>query len=207
MNTEPENEEPDGEEPDAAWVTIETPFDAEWLRGFVGDIECLFRINSLTEFEEMRQTGEGQYHLKIKNLGNGKILETDLKVTADGGGVEVSYSSGLKSATRLQIEPKADGTASLVITDYYGGTTAEEREARIDEVDNSLVQWGHDIHRYLKYWNRWSWIPGWRWYMRRFWQSMKPSARRICFMLFFITLVEFVFFLFVFLIFWLELNK
>lgn len=195
------------EEHDAAWVTIQTPYDAGWLKGFLDDIERLYRINSLTEFKEWRDSGNGKYLLKAKNLSNGKSLETALSVTADEGCVNVAYSSGLKTATRFRIEANADGPASLVITDDYGGTPIEERDARIDEVDKSLVQWGHDIHRYLHQWKRWSWIPGWRWYMRRVWQPMSPSARRIVFMLIMISVVEFVMFLFVFLIFWLELDK
>jgi len=198
---------PEDAEQDTAWVTVETPFDGEYLKGFLEDIERLYRINALTEFKEMRQTGNGQYHMKIKNLSNGKNLETDLKVSAGGDGIKVSYSNGLKTATRFKIEPNADATASLVITDEYGETSAEERKKRIDEVDKSLAQWGRDIHAYLHMWKRWSWVPGWRWYMRRVWQSMKPAARRICYMLIMITFAEFLMFLFVFLIFWLELDK
>lgn len=202
MNTEPESE---GQ--DAAWVTIETPFDAGQLKGFVDDIERLYRINSLLEFKEWRNIGNGKYLFRAKNLSLGKSLEMVLNVAADEGGVNVTYSSGLKTATRFRIEPNPDGLASLVITDDYGGLPAEEREARIDEVDKSLVQWGRDIHRYLHHWKRWSWLPGWQWYMRRIWQPMKPSARRITFMIVAITLAEFVLFLFVILIFWLELGK
>ncbi len=201
------NSEPESERQDSAWVAIETPFDAGQLKDFLDDIERLYRINSLIEFEEWRNNGNGKYLFKVKNLSNGKSLETDLDVEADEGGVNASYSSGLKRATQFRIKPNPDGLASLVITDDYGGLPAEEREARIDEVDKSLVQWGHDIHRYLHQWKRWSWLPGWRWYMRRVWQPMKPSARRISYMLIMITLAEFVLFLFVFMIFWLEMDK
>jgi hypothetical protein len=202
MNTKPESE---GQ--DVAWVTIETPFDGGHLKDFLGDIERLYRINSLTEFEEWRNNGNGKYLFRAKNLSNGKNVETGLDVAVSESGVNVSYSSGLKTATRFRIEPNADGLASLVITDDYGGTPAEVRKSRIDEVDKSLEQWGRDIHRYLHQWKRWSWLPGWRWYMRRVWQPMKPSARRISFMIIMITLAELVMFLFVFLIFWLELDK
>ena len=202
MNTKPESE---GQ--DVAWVTIETPFDGGHLKDFLGDIERLYRINSLTEFEEWRNNGNGKYLFRAKNLSNGKNVETGLDVAVSESGVNVSYSSGLKTATRFRTEPNADGLASLVITDDYGGTPAEVRKSRIDEVDKSLEQWGRDIHRYLHQWKRWSWLPGWRWYMRCVWQPMKPSARRISFMIIMITLAEFVMFLFVFLIFWLELDK
>ncbi len=49
--------------------------------------------------------------------------------------------------------------------------------------------------------------PGWRWYIRRVWVPMKPSARRIVWLLYLITVVEFFFFLFVLLIYLIEKNQ
>ncbi len=196
---------PDNE--DSAWVAIETPFDATELRGFLDDIERLFRINSLLVFDEWRQTGDDRYLLKAKNLSNEKTLETILDVVAGADRVTVTYSSGLKTATSFAIETTPGGAAKLIVTDDYAGTAREEREARLDEVDKSLVQWGRDLHRYLRHWRRWSWLPGWKFYMRRVWQPMKPVARRICFILIMITAAEFVMFLFVVAIFVLELDK
>ena len=192
---------------DAAWVTIETPFDAAELRSFLDDVERLYRINSLLEFENWRQTGETRYRLRAKNLSNGWLLDTELDVEATGDGIAVRYSTGLKTATRFRVEPQPDGPAKLTVTDDYSGTSPDEREARIDEVDKSLVEWGRNLHRYLRQWKKWSWVPGWKFYMRRVWQPMKPMARRICFILIVVTAAEFVLFLFVFAIFWLELDK
>lgn len=191
---------------DAAWVTVDTPFDAAWLKAFLGDIIRLYRINSLMEFEEMSQTGESEYRLRAKNLSNGKNLDLVLTASAQENGIRVDYSHGLKTTTTFRIDSKPDGKAQLVITDEYGGTTEEEREARIGEVDKSLVPWAQCICRYLRQWKRWSAIPGWKWYMRRVWQPMKPSARRISFMLFMVTAIEFVVFVFIFAIFWLEMD-
>ncbi|MDP6259014.1 MAG: hypothetical protein QGH63_08000 [Rhodospirillales bacterium] len=201
------NDTPPNEVQDAAWVTIETPFNADWLEEFIGDIERLYRINSLMEFQELRQTSHREYHLDAKNLSNGKTLETNLSIIPGKNKVQVIYSTGLKTSTKFRINLKPGGKAELVITDEYGGTSAKEREARIDEADKSLVQWGRDIHRYLRLWKRWSRVPGWKWYMRRVWQPLKPSARRISFMLIMITLVEFIIFLIIFAIFWLELYR
>ena len=201
------NDTPPNEDQDAAWVTIETPFDADWLEEFIGDIERLYRINSLMEFQELHQTSHGEYHLDAKNLSNGKTLETNLSIIPGKNKVHVIYSDGLKTSTKFHINLKPGGKAELVITDEYGGTSPKEREARIDEADKSLVQWGRDIHRYLRLWKRWSRVPGWKWYMRRVWQPLKPSARRISFMLIMITLVEFIIFLMIFAIFWLELYR
>ena len=201
------NDTPPNEDQDAAWVTIETPFNADWLEEFIGDIERLYRINSLMEFQELRQTSHREYHLDAKNLSNGKTLKTNLSIIPGKNKVHVIYSDGLKTSTKFRINLKPGGKAELVITDEYGGTSPKEREARIDEADKSLVQWGRDIHRYLRLWKRWSRVPGWKWYMRRVWQPLKPSARRISFMLIMITLVEFIIFLMIFAIFWLELYR
>ncbi len=197
---------PQGSE-DAAWVTIETPFNAAELRAFLKDVERLYRINSLLEFEEWRQSGDNRYFLKAKNLSNGRLIETSLDVEPADDGITVRYSHGLRKATTFRVDAQPGGTAKLVVTDDYSGASLTERKARIDEVDTSLVQWGGSLHCYLQRWKRWSWVPGWKFYMRRVWQPMKPMARRIVFLLIVITAAEFVFFLFVFTIFWLEFDK
>lgn len=192
---------------DAAWVTIETPFDAAELRLFLDDVERLYRINSLLVFEEWRQTNATHYRLRAKNLSNDRMIEVELDVEASDDGITVRYSEGLKTSTRFRVEPQPDGPAKLIVTDDYSGSSAEEREARIDEVDKSLGEWGRNLHRYLRQWKKWSRVPGWKFYMRRVWQPMKPMARRICFILIVVTAAEFVAFLFVFTIFWLEFDK
>ena len=192
---------------DAAWVTIETPFDAAELRAFLDDVERLYRINSLLVFEDWRQISATGYQLRAKNLSNGRLLEVELEVETSGDGIVVRYADGLKTATRFRVEPQSDGPAKLIVTDDYSGSSPEEREERIAEVDKSLGEWGRNLHRYLHQWKKWSWVPGWKFYMRRVWQPMKPMARRICFILIVVTAAEFVLFLFVFAIFWLELDK
>ncbi|MAF49177.1 MAG: hypothetical protein QGH73_13595 [Rhodospirillales bacterium] len=192
---------------DAAWVTIDTPFGASELRLFLDDVERLYRINSYLVFEEWRQTGANQFRLKAKNQSNGRTVETDLDVEAIDDGILVRYSDGLKSSTSFRVRAQAPNLANLIVTDDYSGTPVDQREARIDEVDRSLAHWGKGLHRYLKQWKRWSWLPGWQYYMRRVWQPMKPMARRIVFLLIAITAAEFVVFLFIFAIFWLELGK
>jgi len=195
------------EQRDSAWVSIETPFGAEWLAHFIGDVSRVFRINSMMIFDEFRQTGPGEYRMKAKNLSNDKMIETGLRVEPDANDLVVRYSDGLKSATRLHIEEKPGGLASLIITDEYGGTSQAERESRIDEVDKSLIKWGQDIHRYVHLLDRWGWLPGFKWYMGGYWLRMKPLARRIAYLLIMITIAEFIMFLMVFTVFWLELDK
>jgi hypothetical protein len=192
---------------DAAWVTVETPLAADALLAFCReDVERLFRINSMLRFEEWRHTAENEHHVHLRNLVNDRELETGLHVEMLADGVRVTYDSGLKTATAFRVEA-AEGGALLVVTDDYSGTPLEERAARTGEVDPSLVQWGHDLHRYLARWNRWSRLAPWRWYMTRFWQPMTPLARRVVFLLIVITAMEFAVFLMVLAIFVLELDK
>ena len=192
---------------DAAWVTIETPLTADALLAFCReDVERLFRINSLLKFEEWRQVAENEHRVRLRNLVHDHELETGLHVETLVDGLRVAYDSGLKTATTFRVEKKGGG-AQLVVTDDYSGTPAAERRARTDEVDQSLVQWGHDLHRYLARWKRWSRYAPWRWYMARVWQPMTPLARRVVFLLIVITAMEFAVFLMVLAIFVLELDK
>jgi hypothetical protein len=109
----------------------------------------------------------------------------------------------VKSSTRFEIHATESGS-SLTITDDYNRLSDEERAQRLDEVDKSLPAWCHGIFEYLRRHKRWGWIAPWRWYMRLVWVPMKPSARRIVWLLYLITLAEFFFFVFVALIWWLE---
>lgn len=200
------NKESAGKE-DAAWVTIETPFDREELSLFLQDVERLYRINPMLIFDQWQKTGELQYHLKAKNQSNNQLIDTTLNVEPGTDGIIVHYQQDLRSSTSFRIEEQDDGGVKLIVTDDYSGVSLNDREARIDEVDKSLVNWGSHLHRYMHLWKRWSWVPGWQFYMRKVWQPMKPMARRIAQMLIIITLAEFVLFLLVFTIFSLELHK
>lgn len=197
---------PDVSQQDQAWVTVETPLSREQLTEFCRDLERLFRINPLLEFREWQRRDRDRYRLLGTNLGNGQPLDLELSVAVNDGGFEIRYAEGIKRATRLTIEGDGQG-ARLTILDDYSGLDEAERTARLSEVDQTLVPWGKALHSYLRHWHRWSWCPPWRWYMRRVWQPMKPSARRITMMLLMITGLEFFAFLMVFLIFWLELDK
>ena len=66
----------------------------------------------------------------------------------------------------------------------------DERRARAGEIDLSLNAWGRALHSYFGAWARWRWLGPWRWYMRRVWQPMKPSARRIVWMIWVISAFE-----------------
>lgn len=192
---------------DAAWVRVPTSLTPTELAGHIQDVEAMLRINPYLYFRSWKQTGPVSYHAELDNQSNKQTLTLDLELIADArSALTINYRQGLKSRTVFTIEPLAGGSY-LVITDDYSQLPKPERERRAAEVDKSLLAWGEALRIYFKRLQRWSWLPGWRWYIRRVWVPMKPSARRIVWLLFLITIVEFFFFLFVLLIYVLEQNK
>jgi hypothetical protein len=187
-------------EPNLAWVRIDTPLAPGELRQFCADLERLYRINPLLEFLEWRVVGPGRWHMGVRNLSNGQELATGLELAPTPQGLLVRYTQGLKDATELRVEP-AGQRARLIITDRYPVMDAEEAARRAGEIDRSLVPWGQALHRYLRAYRRWRGLPGWGWYMRRVWQPMRPAARRIVALIWWLTLLEFLAFLFVLAIF------
>jgi hypothetical protein len=188
------SEEP---QPDRAWVRIATGLPPAALLAFCQDAERLLRINSMYEFEEWRPDGEGRFFMQVRNLSNGRNFATHIRVEPCSDGLRIAYATGLKTATEFRVEPAGvddklatGGGVVLVVSDDYSGTSEAERQARVDEIDKSLVWWGHDLHRYLRHWARWSGFGPWRWYMHHVWQPMKPKARRITFILIAITIFE-----------------
>jgi len=189
---------------DKAWATIQTSLSPAELRAFCRDLERLYRINPYIEFRIWKATAPGQIHTEFRNLSNQQDYNLDLMLVPESdNSFSVRYAHGVKAATRFEILATGSGS-SLTITDDYGRLSAEERTQRLDEVDKSLPAWCQAISDYLRRHKRWGWIAPWRWYMRRVWVPMKPSARRIVWLLLLITLVEFLFFVFVALIWWLE---
>lgn len=171
---------------DAAWVVIETPLIPGDLSAFCGDLERLFRINPYLEFREWRGTVPGPIAVAFRNLSNQREFELRLMLerTSERDFV-VRYDQGAKRSTRFEIDASAAGSR-LRITDDYGGAT----EADTREVDRSLHAWGVALREYLLREQRWGWFAPWRWYMRRVWVPMKPSARRITFIILMVTLAE-----------------
>jgi len=89
----------------------------------------------------------------------------------------------------LKFEPSEHGSR-LTIIDDYAGLSDDDRKNRLDEVDKSLTSWADYLQRFLVLWKRWSRSAIWRWYMRHVWQPMKPTGRRITYILLWITVVE-----------------
>ena len=176
---------------DAAWASINTPLEVDALKSFCLDIERLFRINPMLEFEKWQPLGNGRYFFSGRNISQEPAFEFEFELQAKElpEGLQIDYSQGLKSSTTIKIEPAEQGS-KLTIVDSYEGSSEEERESRMDEVDKSLITWAHYLQKFTLSWNRWSWFAPWRWYMHRVWQPMKPAGRRITYMLLWITAAE-----------------
>lgn len=187
---------------DAAWVRVATPLSLATLGAFIQDAERLLRINSMYEFLEWRPQGADRFFMRVRNHATGHTVETAIRIEPHPERLRILYETGLKSATEFRVDVPTPteidgrgrplGQSVLVVTDDYSGVPETERRSRAAEIDKSLVWWGHDLHRYLRQWARWSRFGLWRWYMARVWQPMKPTARRITFMLLALTVFEIV---------------
>jgi hypothetical protein len=197
-------ETPSSPAEDKAWATIQTTMRPAELQKFCRNLERLYRINPYNEFSTWKEVAPGQIHTEFRNLSTMQDCSLDLvlKIKSDSS-FSVHYAQGVKAATNFEIQPTKQGS-SLTITDDYNRLSAEERTQRLDEVDKSLPAWCQAIFEYLRRHKRWGWFAPWRWYMHLVWLPMKPSARRIVWLIYLITLAEFAFFLFVALIWWLE---
>lgn len=171
---------------DQAWVAIDVHLSAAEVARFCDDLERLYRINPYLEFGAWRN-GAGAPDVAYRNLSNGQSYEGHLTLRRSSEfDFTVHYDRGIKRATRFTIAPLASG-CRLMITDDYSGAGAG---ADLSEVDRSLHAWGAALREYLEHEARWGHIGAWRWYMRRVWVPMKPSARRITYILLVVTLAE-----------------
>jgi hypothetical protein len=175
---------------DAAWAAINTPLSVDELKVFCQDIERLFRINPMLEFNAWETLPDDRYRMAVKNISQEQPFELDVEfyVEQQGNEIIIHYANGLKKQTIFRIEPSEFGS-KLTLIDEYGMSEAERNE-KISEVDKSLVNWADYLQRYLITWKKWSRHGWWRWYMKRIWQPMKPTGRRITYMFLWITLVE-----------------
>lgn len=178
---------------DIAWASFRTPLCVQALIDFLQkDTERLLRINPFLEFKEWRDFGDERFHFSVRNLSQKKPFEwaTELHSEIQPTGLKLTYKEGLKLTTTFLVE-SADEGSRLTITDYYNSDLSEEEKlARLGEVDKSLQVWARDLQQYIVRWNKWSRFSPWRWYMTKVWQPMKPTARRITYMLLWISLVE-----------------
>jgi len=190
--------------PDAAWIVLETPLAPARLAAFCGDLEQLYRINPFLEFASWEQSAPGRFRAEVLNHSNGQrtVMAASVTRTSDRA-LRVDYAEGLKKSTRFAVEPTPTGSR-LTVTDEYGpaGTGAQDAE-----VDRSLHAWGVALKTHLERDRRWGWIPPYRWCMRRVWLPLKPSARRITFLILVIGLADIVLIALGLAIYWIESGR
>jgi len=198
---------------DAAARAVPTRFEPAELAKRCQDIEVLLRLNPYYFFKHWERKADNAFHAEFLNKSNDQTVTVDLDVsTGVHGETMVTYSEGVKLRTIFLIEAAPDtgpkGPRSLlVVVDDYSRFSEAERKERLNEVDKSLAAWAEALRVYFIRQKRWSWLPGWRWYIRRLWIRMNPSARRIVWWIYIISVVEFFFFLFVLFIYVLEQSQ
>lgn len=199
-----------------AWVTIEIPVSPGKVFDFLQNTERLFRLNPYLDIHQWEALAGGkQFHLKALNEMNGVTYDLTVIIESiqSGASIFLGYQShneaGLKRATEITLQPGMAGSGGSILTlrDYYHEPTGENQAEQLKEVDHGLTHWAASIRQYLLGWERWSWLWPYRWYQGRFWLRMRPTHRRIVKMLIWITVLEFIVFLFVFIIYWLELAR
>ncbi len=178
-------------EDDSAWASVITPLSVEALMEFCADAERLFRINPMLVFTKWEQTSDNCFSFSGQNSSQEKSFDFDFELCVSklDDGYRFDYDKGVKSSTVIKIEAAEQGS-KLTITDHYDRLPASERESLLHEVDQSITIWAEYLQKFCISWNSWSRFAPWRWYMRSIWQPMKPTARRITYMLLWITVVE-----------------
>ena len=195
----------------AAWAVAQIPLPPRQLFEFLAGIERLFRLNPYLEIADWQSdAGANSHRLSVLNEMNGfrgavsfhvEAIHENLHWGANSG-YRLVYDSGLKQSTELLIEAE-DGGSRLTITERYQ-PVQDEADERLKEVDRSLVPWAAALRNHLRGMARFSAVPGYRWWKERFMLGISPRQRRIVRLIVWISVLEFVVFLFVAAIFWLE---
>lgn len=195
----------------SAWVTLEIPASPAELFVFLQNIERLFRLNPYLDIKQWQESAAGRrFRLQALNEMNGVSYDLDIHIEANepNSSLMLRYGQGLKDALEITLQG-ADSPDKSILTlrEHYHQPTAGQREQQLKEIDHSLIPWGNAIRLYVRGLRRWAWFWPYRWYREKFWLGMRPTHRRIARMIGWVTLLEFVVFLFVFVIYWLELAR
>lgn len=180
-----------GDTTNKAWAEFKTPLSQDALLLFCHDVEQLFRINPYLEVIKWKKIQPHKHYIDVLNHSQnpGFSLQTTLYVTDIANGIKLHYAKGIKSDTTIVASATVEGS-KLVITENYNTHQIDSDANLLATVDKSLKQWAEEIQAYLINWNRWSWFLPWRYYKQRIWLPMKPSARRIAYMLIWISFIE-----------------
>lgn len=189
---------------DLARAETQVPIDADAMFEFVSDIERLLRLNPHLDIEAWQRIPGGM-RLAAQNETTGRRIETAVRVetTPATRSIILGYADGLKRATTLAVEIGDGHGCRLVVTEHYP-IIEDAQDPRVAEVDRSLIPWVNAIRRHLLDRKRWGWLPGYDWWAARFMLGMPPRQRRIVRMIIWVSLLEFIAFVFVAAIFWLD---
>ena len=192
---------------DRARAETEIPLAADAVFDFMADIERLLRLNPHLAIETWQRLPDGMRFTAL-NETTGRRIETAVRVetTPADRTILLSYAEGLKRATRLTVEESGADGCRLIVTEHYP-LIDDAHDARVAEVDRSLIPWVAAIRRHLLDHQRWAWLPGWRWWHESFLPGLVPRQRRIVRMIVWISVLEFIVFLFVAAIFFLERQR
>lgn len=201
---------------DSAWISVDLPFPSGEIYEFLQKLDRLFRLNPYLEIKSWQEDARGRlFHgkqIRVEALNEMIGLQQSMTLSVSDVQPDVSfrldYDRGLKQATIFTVQKLGPALSRLVVKELYPAEMSlAEREARMNEVDRSLVPWGAAIHSYFIRRTRWGWLPFFKWMQDRFWLGMTPRHRRIARMIIWTTVLEFVVFLFVFVIYWLEWGR
>ncbi len=178
---------------DTARAETELPLSPDELLDFLRDIERLIRLNPLLAIE-CWMPAEWGFRFAGHNESNDRPFEISVRVDQDDDtGLNLRYDTGLKQITTLRVE-SAEGGSRLIVNEHYP-VIEDQLDPRLAEVDKSLVPWVAAIHRHLWARRRWAWLPGWGLWNERFMLGMPPRQRRIVRLLIWTSLLEFIFFI------------
>ena len=195
-----------GDERNAAWAVLETPLPPDELATFCRQVESLYRINPFLEFDSWEQVGPDRFRAAVLNHSNGQrqVLEGDVVAESERAW-RIDFVSGPKQHTRFEVVPAGSGSR-LTITDEYR-RAADGASVSAEDADRSLHAWGVGVKTFIERECRWRWLPIVGWFQRRVWLPMKPSARRIMFLILVITVADVALIALGFAIYWLEFGR
>lgn len=173
----------------SAWVEAEIPLPPAELLAFCRDLERLWRLNPQLTLDAWQTMSDG-FALRAADETDGRRIDVVGRYEDMPGGFRVTYEGGLKRATEFAISPRGDGSLLRVVERYWPVPEAAAA------VDHSLVPWVAAVRRHVVARSRWQRVPGWRLWSERFMLSMPPRQRRIVRMIVWLTLIEFVVFVF-----------
>lgn len=179
-------------ETNAAWVEAEIPLPPAVLLEFLADSERLWRLNPCLAIASWQGSEDG-FALQADNEATGRRVEVKARRETLADGFRISYDSGLKLSSEFRVAPRGDGSL-LTVTERYAPVDGPD-DPRAGESDKSLLPWIADLRRHIVAQARWGRLPGWQWWSEQLMLSMPPRQRRIVRMVVWLTVIEFVVFL------------